>query len=235
MDVYYVRHGESMGNTGESHAPDPALTDAGLAQAACAADALRGAGVTKLYCSPLLRNLQTARAIGDALSLAPHVMPELCEIGGIGPHDYGDGKLERRCGMNRDEIRAVCPNATFSDDITDEGWWFFRREGRDGVDPAWSHAVAGAKRVGAMLVTERCGKDDVTALVGHGAAGWLFFETFLGIEPEVGQQRFGLDNCSISLFRMREHGIRLAFANRVEHLPLELQESERARLRQPTG
>ncbi|MBT5531493.1 histidine phosphatase family protein, partial [Candidatus Poribacteria bacterium] len=94
MDVYYVRHGESTGNTGETHEPDPALTDAGLQQAGHAADGLRGLGVDRLYCSPLRRNLQTARAIGEALSLSPHVMPELCEIGGIPPHDYGAGRLE---------------------------------------------------------------------------------------------------------------------------------------------
>ncbi len=231
MDVYYVRHGESTGNTGESHGPDPSLTDAGFAQAACAADALRDAGVNRLYCSPLLRNLQTARAISDALGVAPHVMPELCEIGGISPYDYGSGEAEQRSGMGRDEILAVCPNATFSEAVTSEGWWHFRRGEYDGIDPAWRHAVEGARRVGSMLLAERSGEDDVTVLVGHGAAGWLFFETFLGIEPIYTRQRFGLDNCSISLFRMREHGIRLAFSNRVEHLPLELQESERAKLR----
>jgi broad specificity phosphatase PhoE len=233
MDVYYVRHGESTGNTGEHHGPDPSLTDAGLAQAACAAEALKDAGVSKLYCSPLLRNLQTARAISDALGIAPHVMPELCEIGGISPYDYGSGEAEQRSGMNRDEIQAICPNATFSSKVTDAGWWHFRRDGgsADGIDPAWTHAVEGAKHVGSMLFAERSDQDDVTVLVGHGAAGWLFFETFLGIEPEWRLQRFGLDNCSISLFRMRDHGIRLAFSNRVEHLPLELQESERAKLR----
>ncbi|MAF11687.1 hypothetical protein CMK11_14665 [Candidatus Poribacteria bacterium] len=236
MDVYYVRHGESTGNTGETHEPDPALTDAGLEQAAHAAAALRGLGVGRLYCSPLRRNLQTARAIGDALGLSPHVTPELCEIGGIPPHDYGAGRLEERSGMSPDEIRDVCPGATLSEDITGEGWWFLRRDILDANDPlVWRRAVDSGKSMGRFLMEDRSGADDVSVLVGHGGSGWLFCETFLGIEPAPGQQRFGLDNCSISLFRMRDHGIRLAFLNRVEHLPLELQESERARLRASQG
>jgi broad specificity phosphatase PhoE len=236
MDVYYVRHGESTNNNGDTHDPDPALTDVGHAQASHAAAALEGVRATGLYCSPLRRNLQTARAIGEALGLTPHVVPGLCEIGGISPHDYGAGRLEERSGMSRDGIRDICPGATLSDEITDEGWWFLRREVLDADDPAvWKHAVAGVKSVGATLMAERNGADDVTVVVGHGASGWLFFETFLGIEPTVGQQRFGLDNCSISLFRMRDHGIRLAYSNRVAHLPLELQESERAKLRASAG
>jgi broad specificity phosphatase PhoE len=232
MHVYYVRHGESTNNNGDTHHPDPALTDAGQAQARHAGAALQGLEITKLFCSPLLRNLQTARAIGDALGLTPHVMPEICEIGGIGPHDYGSGKLEERSGMTPAEILDVCPGATLSGDITEDGWWFLRRDVLDADDMlVWEHAVTGAKRMGAHLMAERSREGDVTALVGHGASGWLFFETFLGIEPTYTQQRFGLDNCCISYFRMRDHGIRLAYSNRVDHLPFELQESERAKLR----
>ncbi len=232
MHVYYVRHGESTNNNGDTHDPDPALTDAGQAQARHAGAALRSLGIGRLYCSPLRRNLQTARAIGDALGLTPHVMPELCEIGGIAPHDYGSGELEQRSGMAPAEILDICPGATLSEEITEAGWWFLRRDVLDADDTlVWQHAVTSAKRMRARLMAERGGADDVTACVGHGAAGWLFFEAFLGLEPVYTQQRFGLDNCSISYFRMRDHGIRLAFSNRVDHLPFELQESERAKLR----
>ena len=224
MHVYHIRHGESTNNTGETRDPDPALTEAGLQQAAHAAEAVRGLGIGKLYCSPLRRNLQTARALGEALDLSPHVTPDLSEIAGIRPHDYGAGRLEERSGMTPDEILDVCPGATLSDDITPDGWWFLRR---DPVvvhdDPlVWDHAVAGAKRMGGRLMRERSGADDVTALVGHGGTGWIFFHTFLGFEPAPGKRRFEIGNCSISYFRLYDYGNQLEFSNRVDHLPSHL-------------
>ena len=67
MKIYFLRHGESeanllreFSNRGVKHP----LTEAGRRQAHVLADALRGAGITRLYSSPLLRAVQTAEILG---------------------------------------------------------------------------------------------------------------------------------------------------------------------------
>ncbi|MEO2006815.1 MAG: hypothetical protein ABGY41_22280 [Candidatus Poribacteria bacterium] len=59
--------------------------------------------------------------------------------------------------------------------------------------------------------------------------------SFHGSEPQTGQQRFEIDNCAISYFKMRGQGIRMEFSNRVDHLPPYLQESESTKLRSQDG
>ena len=81
MELYLIRHGQSANNLrkqalaepGDSPAAsaprmaDPPLTDLGKLQARLAGEALREEGITRLYCGPMLRTLQTAQIVGAAL------------------------------------------------------------------------------------------------------------------------------------------------------------------------
>jgi broad specificity phosphatase PhoE len=80
MRVLFLRHGESEHNahTGEERLAEELgdlLTERGRAQAAAAGEALRDAGITRLYTSPMRRASETADAVGEALGLAPDPIP----------------------------------------------------------------------------------------------------------------------------------------------------------------
>jgi glucosyl-3-phosphoglycerate phosphatase len=80
MRVLFLRHGESAHNvhTGEERLSEElgdVLTEHGRAQAAAAGEALRDRGVTRLLTSPMRRATETAEAVGEALGLAPDVIP----------------------------------------------------------------------------------------------------------------------------------------------------------------
>jgi probable phosphoglycerate mutase len=72
MKLYFVRHGESqanllhvISNRDSSHG----LTARGRQQASALAESLRGAGSRRILTSPLLRAVQTAEILSDALGI----------------------------------------------------------------------------------------------------------------------------------------------------------------------
>ena len=74
MKLYFVRHGESeanvlqvISNRGWMHP----LTEKGRQQANTLAEKLRGAGITKIYTSPLRRAVETAEILSRSLADAP--------------------------------------------------------------------------------------------------------------------------------------------------------------------
>lgn len=79
-----IRHGQSEYNLKELCNDDPAkkvpLTALGQNQARKAAKLLSGLGLTHIYCSPLLRTVQTAEIINERLELPLTVEPRLKDI-----------------------------------------------------------------------------------------------------------------------------------------------------------
>jgi broad specificity phosphatase PhoE len=92
MELYMIHHGQSTNNAlsdPRSRVCDPPLTELGRRQAEIVAQHLAtgtrpvpweenfrnrsGCGITRLYCSPMWRALQTAQYIGQTLGLAPQV------------------------------------------------------------------------------------------------------------------------------------------------------------------
>src|ERR1051326_6533757 len=117
MNIYIVRHGQSTHNANQDipHNPDPPLTALGREQAQFTAAALRdrAIGAVALYASPQRRALETAFALQQELYLAPHILPDLCEAGGL--HEHG--------GLCRDDILRAWPGMTLYERITERGWW----------------------------------------------------------------------------------------------------------------
>ena len=96
-----VRHGESVWNAEGrwQGAADPPLSDAGRAQARSAAVALDGEGIDGVVSSDLVRALETATIVADALGLpAPLVDPRWRE------RDVGEVS-----GLTREEIDTKWP------------------------------------------------------------------------------------------------------------------------------
>jgi probable phosphoglycerate mutase len=82
MRLYFARHGESEANTQQIFWNRPegyGLTDKGREQACVLADNLGGVEFAALYCSPVLRAVQTAGIVGQRLGLVPEVADGLCE------------------------------------------------------------------------------------------------------------------------------------------------------------
>ena len=78
---FFIRHGQTENNVDRliSGQADIPLTKLGLAQAAGAAETLRGEFFTALVCSPLKRALDTARIIGTATGHEPVPNADLME------------------------------------------------------------------------------------------------------------------------------------------------------------
>jgi broad specificity phosphatase PhoE len=91
MRLYFSRHGESEANVGRVFSNGlgiHGLTKTGRQQAAELADHLRGTPFAALYCSPILRAVQTAAIVAEQLGLEYRVEDGLRE--------YDVGVLEGR-------------------------------------------------------------------------------------------------------------------------------------------
>ncbi len=79
---WFLRHGETDWNAANlsQGRTDIPLNDRGLAQAAAAATLMRGRGIASIVSSPMDRARETARLVGEALSLPVAVETELQEV-----------------------------------------------------------------------------------------------------------------------------------------------------------
>ncbi len=136
LDLYIIRHGESVGNAGYGgrtdltlkEGADPVLTEKGIAQAVAAGEFLKDTRFDAFYSSALLRASRTATEIikKQPEPIALNVMPELCEVGI--PPEYK--------GVEIDEIREFCPNAVYADgtDTAESRMRYDRHETNDLVN-----------------------------------------------------------------------------------------------------
>ncbi|MCA0458183.1 MAG: histidine phosphatase family protein [Chloroflexi bacterium] len=237
MELYIIRHGQSTNNVSmiydmKDREADPPLTDLGLRQADKVADYVanstnfdrwidrkseerhetKGFGITKLYCSPMLRTLQTARPISKALNLPAEVWPDLHEHGGL--HlDMGDERgIVGFPGLGRAAITEQFPGYVVPSVITDAGWYDFSR----GVEDIAS-AMARAIRVAATL-KQHAMSDQRIALVIHGTFADALLKSILNMLPNH-EVYFAMYNTGITRIDFRRDGkIVPRFFNRTLHL-----------------
>jgi broad specificity phosphatase PhoE len=226
MRIYIVRHGQSTHNANQDIPPnpDPPLTALGRRQAEITADALRDAhlNAAALYSSPQRRALETASAVQVALRLTPHILPDLCEAGGLREH----------AGLCRDDILSEWPGVTLDERITAQGWW----TGGTSEDEEMVFYERAAQAT-ALLRARHGASEDAIIVVTHGRFGSALVSTMLGLGP-AGYSRYPFDNCAISrvdydpheqvgyapppVSRGREEtreAVRLRFHNQTSHLP----------------
>jgi 2,3-bisphosphoglycerate-dependent phosphoglycerate mutase len=80
MEIVFIRHGEPEWVRDGLNVDNPPLTERGVRQAACMADALRSEHFDEVFCSPLLRARQTAAPLFEALGRQEAIDPWLEEI-----------------------------------------------------------------------------------------------------------------------------------------------------------
>lgn len=243
MRLYFIRHGQSANNAlgylnhdefeaRRSH--DPQLTDIGQQQAQLVAKFLaenvdmpqpspEPFAFTHLYVSPMIRALDTAKPIADALDMQAEVWTDIHEIGGLFTAD-AEGVVTGYPGLSRATIEASYPRYTLPDHVTEDGWWN-KNHGRETPDQFMARAI----RV-AMALRKRANSDEKIALVAHAAFLDSLLKALLSQLPthpnnlfynhyNTGITRidFAESNYSSAIDHLRIH-----YMNRVDHLPSEL-------------
>lgn len=102
MDLYIIRHGESMGNIGYD-SDDPVLTELGHKQAELLALRLRNIKFDAILSSPLTRAVQTATPLSELRNTPITVMDELYEVGAYGEESLED--VQKRAARVVTKIR----------------------------------------------------------------------------------------------------------------------------------
>ena len=220
MELYLIRHGQSTNNEGKlPRAADPSLTDIGREQARWAGESLKDEGITRLYCSPMLRTLQTAQIIGDIIDLPPHVFVGLHEWGGIW-EIREDGTAVQLPGLTRAEIREICPDAILPDDVTDRGWWFNAGFAGD-IEGMCQLAHENGLAFIAHLGEHHGDTEQRVAAVSHGGSGGSLISAFFGLPSDVGYSRFTQNNTGVSKLLFSRERRQLHYLNKISHLPPE--------------
>ncbi len=231
MDLFIVRHGQSFNNALEDpkdRVEDPPLTEAGEKQADRVGEYLgegrhllavgRSSGkplLDHIYCSPMLRTLQTAQPIGRALNMAPEVWVDIHEWGGIFL-DHGDERgIVGYPGMNRNAIEERFQDYVVPATIGDDGWWDPSR-GQEQTASAHGRAIGVAE-----TLWERAAEDSRMALVAHGGFIDSLLKALLHLLPS---QHVHMEhhNTAITHLNFAEGKLQVKYMARTEHLPDEL-------------
>ena len=154
MQIYFVRHGESLANVEwiiSNRDLDHPLTERGIEQASALAEALRPRGISYLASSPVLRARQTADIVASHLGLQVAVEGALRE--------FDCGIMEGR----GDEKAWAAHGAVFRSWVR-EGRWDARIEGGESFLDVHDRFVPYVRGI----VATYQGSDSRVCLLGHG-------------------------------------------------------------------
>ncbi len=240
MRLYIIRHAHVTYRRGvplasvppeeRSHLPDPPITEMGRKQASLLGQHLSresdpgdkaqarqvdrlGFTISRLFCSPMRRALQTARPIAAALGLRPEIWVDLHELGGV-RHDEGDG--QGACnfpGLSRAEVEQSFPEFLIPSNFAELGWWNPPPEGDRPIDRL--------EGVAEELRTLALATDEHIAIVTHGTAASYILHGLLG-STEYEKVYLNHAHTGMSSLTIRDNETTLRYQNRVEHLPDDL-------------
>lgn len=236
MQFFFIRHGESANNalwartgSNKERVVDPDLSERGHRQAELLAEfvcrpfhdpqpgsfddrAYNRFEFTHLYCSAVLRAVQTATYVSQATGLPLHVWRDIHEAGGMYLENE-EGEPIGQPGRTRADLQARFPELLIGDDIGENGWWNRAYETREERLPR-------ARRVLADLLQRHGDTDDRVAIVSHGAFYNYFVRALLGLPAELNAW-FVLCNTAITRIDFLE-SVDVVYFNRFDFLPNEL-------------
>jgi 2,3-bisphosphoglycerate-dependent phosphoglycerate mutase len=244
MRLLIIRHAESSNNAialklsveeyMQQRSPDPVITELGVRQAQLLAEHLAGDppadappggkgryGITHLYCSPMLRTLQTAQPTAKALQLRPSIWIDIHEHGGMfsgNPHT-GENFLNH-AGLTRAEISRNYPDYELVDGIGEDGWW---KGGYEDISGCYARAIRVARELRRRAHAElENGTKSVVAIISHGT----FIDSLLkALFSQVPENRYFYfhNNTALTCIDFAERDtLYLRFLNRTTHLPPEM-------------
>ncbi|MDR6940146.1 histidine phosphatase family protein [Arcanobacterium hippocoleae] len=183
--IVFWRHGQTAQNLAGriQGSTDNPLNDTGLAQAQHVAPHLQNLGITKVYCSDLIRARQTAQAFLDLTQLQLQIDPRLRE------RSYGLWE-----GLTAAEISASWPS--------EYQYW---RNGNTPVSVGVEERLTVARRVTKCVedALAASSDDDVILFVAHGGSIVNGIMGLLGMNPDQWTGLHGLDNCHWALLEAR--------------------------------
>jgi broad specificity phosphatase PhoE len=164
----------------------------------------------------MLRTLQTAEPVGQALDLPVEVWVEIHEHGGMFM-DYGDERGSVGLpGLTRADMLAQFAGYVLPDAVTEQGWW----NPASGIEDI-TGCQARAIRVAGALRSQAASAQQI-ALVTHGTFADCLIKAFLNMLPGD-DKHFQHYNTGITRLDFRADGrVYLRYVNRIEHLSPEL-------------
>ena len=202
MELYLLRHGESVNNTlpEDRHIPDPELTDRGRTQAEQLARAVAPLAPHCVISSPLLRALQTAAPLVAALPGVPWlVWAETSEAHRAHPSD----------GQPLAILRQRFPRAAFEPDMPWPGY-----PGPETPEAAGNRA----ERLLARLCAAYPEPSRRIAVVAHGGLNQYLLRACMGA-PQDGSVALLQDNCCVNHVCFDGEQVRVVRTNDTRHLP----------------
>ena len=244
MQLYFIRHGQSINNVNWSNPdyvehPDPYLTEIGLEQAEYLAKYLKekhpvtdanswnnqnqyGYEFTHIYTSLMERAANTAAPTARALGLPFTAWIDIHEEGGIYAREK-DERFQGLPGKPRSYFEQNHPELKLPDDYDESGWWNRPFESVEERQPR-------ADKVLAELINRHGDKagqpEERIAFVSHGGFFVRLLSSMLKLPWRQGAHEmkswFVLNNCSISRFDFQKDEIIINYLNRTDHLPAHL-------------
>lgn len=232
MQLILIRHAQSYNNALKDvsqRQQDPHLTELGWEQAYLLAQHLANAtdgyadepygyDITHLYASPMIRALQTASVIADALQIRPEVWVDIHELGGIFLEDEF-GVAHGFPGMTRAEMQAHYPHYHIEARVTEGGWWPSEK-GMETEDDGGLRA----ERV-AEALRARARENARIALVTHGGFMDRLIKCLLGQTPQPPITFLHYNTAFSRVDFLSPDDIWVHYLNRIDHLPSHLRSS----------
>lgn len=245
MQLYFIRHGQSINNANtenedyQEHS-DPYLTEIGRQQAKILAQFLKerqtitdndawnsqnqfGFGITHIYCSLMERAAETASYTVRELGNVPFTAwVDIHEEGGIYAREE-ENRFSGLPGKPRSFFEKNFPELKLPDSFDESGWWNRPFEDDDQRQPR-------ADKVLAELLAKHGDKEGQSeeriVFVSHGG----FFMRFMCAVLKLPWRQaalnmkswFLLNNCSISRFDFRKDEVLISYVNNTNHLPADL-------------
>lgn len=238
MRLYYIRHAQSENNAlWEAKAPDterledPGLTEVGRRQADVLARHLcqnkpgrakttydnqniDGYAITHLYCSLMIRAVDTGLTVAQALGLPLHAWPDIHEEGGIYLKHPDTEELIGLPGKPRRYFETHYPQLVLPNELDESGWWNrpFEEEPQRRLR---------AERFLGALLEKHGNSDDHVAIISHGGFYNLFIRALLKM-PQNGNIWFFLNNAAISRIDFGDDWWGISYHNKLDYIPAEL-------------
>jgi len=243
MQLYFIRHGQSVNNAGWDNpnyeeSPDPNLTEIGVQQAAILGEYLEkhqlvselpgwdphnryGFGFTHIYTSLMERAAHTASYTARKFpQVSFRAWTEIHESGGIYSRN-ADQKLLGLPGKLRSWFEEHFPELALPEQLDDTGWW------KERPFETEDECQLRAQRVWMDLLSrhgDQEGQPEQRVIFfSHGGFFVHLLSAILNLpyrQASNGSNSwFLLSNCSISRIAVHKNEVVICYMNRTDHLP----------------
>lgn len=199
LELFLIRHGQSMGNAGYDKEDltlkemnDPYLTEKGLDQADRLGKYLSGIGFDAVYSSALLRAVQTSSGLmkHQEEKKSVNILPELCEIS-IDPEYHGAGI---------EELKEIYPLTQMAPDLPPDSPMVYHNlfEDEEGMFKRAESTIE--------YLRNRYKNGEKVAVVAHAAFLTFFIFSLMGFEKNCPIFDIDLENTGITRVCIYKHG-----------------------------